>query len=77
MVWVCNEQENAVIDSLKKVYQWRSTRWWNVLHTMMKENPENRTGRKHKWGWHMGHDGYTLGSRERPDDLTRRAYFAE
>ena len=28
MVWACNDKENAVIDSLKNVYQWRSTRWW-------------------------------------------------
>ena len=26
--WACNEKENAVIDSLKKVYKWRSTVWW-------------------------------------------------
>ena len=53
MGWACNEKENAVIDSLKKVYQWRSTRWWYALHArMMKENPENRTRWRHKWGWH-------------------------
>ena len=27
MEWACDEKVNAVIDSLKKVYQWRSTRW--------------------------------------------------
>ena len=53
MGWACNEKENAVIDSLKKVYQWRRTRWWHALHTRkMKEDPENRTGWKHKWVWH-------------------------
>ena len=51
MAWACNENENAVIDSLKKVYKWRSTAWWQYLHTrMMKEDPENRTRWKHKWG---------------------------
>ena len=41
MVWVGDKEENAVIDSLKKVYKWTSTRWWQSLHTrMMKEDPE-------------------------------------
>ena len=53
MEWACNEKENLVIDSLKKVYQWRSTRWWYAVHErMMKEDPENRTSWKHKWCWH-------------------------
>ena len=83
MVWACNDKENAVIDSLKKVYQWRSTRWWYAPHTrMMKEDPENRTRWKHKW-WLaqsrecVGHNGYTLGRRERLDDKTKRAYLFE
>ena len=61
MVWACNEKENAVIDSLKKVYKWRSMKWWYVLHTrMMKEDPENRTRWQHKWGWHnRGNDKTT------------------
>ena len=51
--WARNEKENAVIDSQKKVYQWRSARWSCALHTrMMKEDPENRTRWKHKWSWH-------------------------
>ena len=42
-----------MIDSLKCVYQWRSTRWWYALHTRMKkEDPENRTGWKQKWSWY-------------------------
>ena len=45
MVWAYNEKENAVVDFLKKVFRWRSTRWWYALHTtMMKEDFENRTG---------------------------------
>ena len=44
MRWACNEKENAVIFSLKKVYKWKSTTWWQSLHTrMMKEDSENRT----------------------------------
>ena len=51
--WACIEKENAVIDSVKKVYQWRSTRSWYALHTrMMKKDPETRTRWKHKWCWH-------------------------
>ena len=43
MVWVCDEKSNAVINSLKKVYKFRSTRWWQSLHTrMMKKDSENR-----------------------------------
>ena len=29
--WACNEKENAVIVSLKKVDEWRSTAWWQSL----------------------------------------------
>ena len=29
MGWVCDEKSNAAIKSLKKVYKWRSTRWWH------------------------------------------------
>ena len=51
--WACHEKENAVIFSLKKVCKWRSATRWQSLHTrMMKEDPENRTRWKHKWGWH-------------------------
>ena len=46
-------KSNVVIYSLKKVYWWKSTRWWHYLQTrMMKEGPENRTRWKHKWRWH-------------------------
>ena len=53
MRWACNDKESVVIDALKKVYRWRSTRWWYALHTtMMIEDPENRTRWKLKWGCH-------------------------
>ena len=49
----CDEKTNAVLDSLKKMKNWRSTRWWQSPHArMMKEDPENRTKWKHKWVWH-------------------------
>ena len=52
MEWACNEKENAVIFSLKKVHKWRSTTRWQTLHTrMIKEDPENRTRWKQKWEW--------------------------
>ena len=50
---VCDEKTNALMDSLKKVYKWRCTTWWQSLHKrMMKEDHENRTRWKHKWEWH-------------------------
>ena len=53
MEWACDDKENAVIFSLKKVLKWRSTTWCQSLHTrMMKEDPENRTRWKHEWEWH-------------------------
>ena len=59
------KKENAVIDSLKKVYQRRSTRWWyaytrNYEIRFRKPLAQSRE--------RVGHDGYTLGRRERPDD---------
>ena len=56
--------KNAVIDPLK-VCQWKSTKLLYASHTkMMKEDPENCTGWKHKWllaqsSERVGHDGYT------------------
>ena len=35
MEWACNEKENAVIFSLKKVCKWRNTTWWHSAHTRM------------------------------------------
>ena len=45
------------IDSLEKVCEWRSTRWWHAPHTRkMKDDPENHTRWKLQWGWHnRGH----------------------
>ena len=63
-------KSNAVIYSLKKVYKWRSTRWWHSLQTrMMKNDSENHTRWKHKWRWHnRGHTwregGLELGQRK-------------
>ena len=56
--------KNAVIDPLK-VCQWKSTKLLYASHTkMMKEDPENCTGWKHKRllaqsSERVGHDGYT------------------
>ena len=51
--WACDEKRNAVIFSLKKVYKWRSTTWWQSQHTRVtKEDPENLTRWKHKSEWH-------------------------
>ena len=53
MGWSCNEGSNAVIDTLKKVFKWRSTKWWHSLQAeMMQRDPENHTRWKHKWRWH-------------------------
>ena len=61
MWWARNEKENAVIDSLMKVYQWRSTRWWYAVHErMMKEDPEAQVVLAQSREC-VGHDGYTLG----------------
>ena len=53
MGWVCNERPNAVINTLKNVYRWRCTRWWQSTHARkMKEDPGNHTRWKQKWRWH-------------------------
>ena len=44
---------NAVINTLMKVYRWRSTRWWHSLQTeMMERDFEHHARWKHNWGWH-------------------------
>ena len=49
MGWACDEKSNAVINSLKKVYRYRSTRWWLSLQTeMMERDCENHTRWKHR-----------------------------
>ena len=48
--WAYDERSNAVINTLKKVYRWRSTRWWHSLQTeMMERDSANHTKWKHKW----------------------------
>ena len=37
MGWACDEKSNTVINSLKNVYRWRSTRWWHSLQIEMME----------------------------------------
>ena len=57
MEWVCDERPNAVINTLRNVYRWRSTSWWQSLQAkMMKEDPRNHTRWKQKWRWYnRGH----------------------
>ena len=51
--WVCEQRPHAVIDSLKQVFRWRSSRWWHAIHTEgMKDDPQNHTRWRHKWKWH-------------------------
>ena len=33
--WARDEKLNAVINFLKKIFMWRSTRWWHDLQTKM------------------------------------------
>ena len=50
MGWECNQRPNAVIDSMKQVFRWRSSRWWHSTHTEgMRDDPMNHTRWKHKW----------------------------
>ena len=68
MGWACDEKSNAVINSLQKVYWWRSTRWWHSLQTRkMERDPGNHTRWKHKWAcpqsWTcVGQNRYETGS---------------
>ena len=51
--WVCDERPNAVINTLKQVFRWRSTTWWQSIQaSVMKSDPHNHTRWKHKCGWH-------------------------
>ena len=43
MGWVCDEGPNAVVNTLKQVFRWRSTQWW--------QDPYNHSRWKHMWGW--------------------------
>ena len=51
--WVWDGKANAVINTLKSVFRWRSTRKWQSTQArMMEEDPCNHTRWKHKWRWH-------------------------
>ena len=53
MGWVCDERPNAVMNTLKHVFKWRSTQWWQSTKAVeMKNDLYNHTRWKHKWGWH-------------------------
>ena len=42
-----------MINTLKQVFRWRSTKWWQSTQaTGMKSDPYNHTRRKRKCGWH-------------------------
>ena len=42
-----------MVNSQKKVYKLRSTRWWHSLQTeMIERDAGNHTRWKHKWRWH-------------------------
>ena len=45
--WVCDQRPNAVIDSLKQVFRWRSSRWWRATigSGTMKEMSGTKTPR--------------------------------
>ena len=52
MGWVCDERPNAVINTLKQVFRWRSTKWWQSTQASgMKSDPHNHTRWNHKCGW--------------------------
>ena len=46
------KKTNAVIDSLKKVSKWRSTRRWQSLHARMMD--ERRSSKSHKMEAQVG-----------------------
>ena len=53
MGWVCDDRPTAVINTLRQVLKWRSTKWWRSTEASeMEEDPFNHTRWKHKWGWH-------------------------
>ena len=45
MGWVCDERPNSVIRTLKEVFRWRSTEWWQSTQAFgMKKDPGNTHG---------------------------------
>ena len=83
MRWACNEKENAVINSLKKVYRRRSTKWWYAPHTQERRKKIPRTAPDGSISGDgtieecVGQDGYSSGWRERLDDSTKRENLDE
>ena len=44
MGWVFDERPNAVINTLKQVFRWRSAKWWQSTQASgMKSDPHNHT----------------------------------
>ena len=51
--WVCDEGLHAVVNTLKDVFKWRSTKWWRSTKAVeIKNDPYNHTRWKHKTWWH-------------------------
>ena len=54
MGWFFYERRNAVIHTLRQVFKWRSTKWWQSTTAFeMKNDPYNHTRWNHKWGRHI------------------------
>ena len=34
MGWVCDQRPHAIINALKHVFKWRSTKWWQTTETI-------------------------------------------
>ena len=51
--WVCDDRPNAVVDTLKQVFRWSSTKLRQSTQASgMKEDPNNHTRWKHKCDCH-------------------------
>ena len=49
--WICDERQNAVIDTLRNYFRWRSPRWWQATHAKgMRDDSNNYT----RWTTHQG-----------------------
>ena len=52
MDWACDERPNAVINTLKQVFRWRSTKWWQSTEVVeMKKKKDPKTRWKHERSW--------------------------
>ena len=59
MGWICDQRPNAVLQSLKQFFAWRSMVWWKIRKPLnMMVDPNNHTRWKHTWEWH--HRGSVL-----------------